>query len=466
MMIEATSKRRGAWGLYVFPPTSVLPAFAQWIHDAAAGWVAEFMRVMFDARAAGIMRDGGPLDAQRAAMAAATRALGMAARAMDTPIPTFAVYAVPFRKAENGPDFWVNLWADPMPVGSPRPSTTTAREAIDQGPDDPRNVYTWGTFGGTWRPEVIRLVQGNSTTVRDAVNVLLDLHLGYWLTVDGLPLVRELAEAPDPTFNGEVLSRDAHAWACPSAGSLDVWRCVAWSVATPPFGAASSDVYLSAVVPVAWQWQLFERVEQNIARLGSVDGIVTASREYCAALNLAAALAAGVAVPERVVQQAAQEQQRRFQPTREDELLTSAAEAGVQSGNPVGVFIGGALLGLQALQDAVGRALQYAVDPWGQREPRVAKPFLSGEVSGNYYVAPSISIPAAPPGVPYPTGAGAWGGREVRTDELGEPGAPGGAGGRPAVMAPTEGAAGGGGVGEVAGWGVGLYLLAKLLGGV
>lgn len=458
-MIEVRDKRRGAWGLYVFEPTPVLPAFAQWVNDAAPGWAADLVRVVADARASGVMRRGGDESVQRRAIRDAYRACGNVARACDCSSATFAPYAIPYRKADNGPDPWVNLWADPMPAGAPRPATATAREATRQA-DDPREA-TWGTYGGTWRRDAVQLLRAASPEAGAAANLLVDLHYRFGLTLGGELVENAYTdEAPDPTRRGSRASRDNRGVTCADGGGSSAWACLVWSVSTPPFGAADSDVVASCVVPLAWQWALMERVADNVSSLGSVAALVEASREYVAALNLATALASGVPVPERVVQQAAQDQQRRFRPTREEEALSQAGEGLVETGNPVGLFIGGALLGGEALANEIGRALQYAVDPWGLREPAVRNPFLSGEVSGDLYVPPTHEVAPPPPGGGFVDGRTFLNNaREVFTED----GVYGGGGGTPARPSPTSAPSSGGGAEPVA-VGVGLYLLAKLAG--
>lgn len=472
MMIEVTSKRAGAWGLYVFPPTSVLPAFAQWVHDEATAWATEFLRIMAVARLNNAMVDDGRVDQQRLVLRDAVRALGMLARACDLPIPAFAPWAVPLRKADNGPDPWVNLWGEPPVAGEERPATTTAREVLDQGEGDPRAPF-WRTYGGAWRPEVLRLVRGNSSAARDAANVLLELHTRFSLPYDGIAVERSYGgEAPDPTrsaYTGgvETLSRDDNGTACPSAGRSDEWRCVLWSLAEPAAGAAAQDFYLSAVVPMKWQWELLLRVEENLRNLGSVAGVVSVSREYVAALNLATAWASGLRLPEQVVQQVARDQAARFTPTTEEELVDKVGEGALAAGasgalgpaTPLALIAGAVILGLRMLQDAIGRPLMYPVDPWGRREPLVQSPFLSGVVEGDHYVAPTITIPAAPrypSAEEYGLGRGFLG-REVFTDESN-----GGVGGTRAPPAATGEAASGGGGGVVEVFGLGLLL--KMLG--
>lgn len=415
-MLEVERLRRGPWGLYVFPPSSVLPAFSQWVHDQAAPWAARLVDVVREGRRSGVMRDGGgayPDQARRVLDAA--RAVAELSRACDLPVPAFAPWALPLRRADTGPDPWLNLYG--------APPDATAREALEID-GDPRHL-TWRTAPGTYRVEAAQLLARASSDVGAASNTVTDFHHRVWITEDGRIVDRTAQAVPPPTGpDGEALTPDMTGVACPpgtapapaapgdaviveapAAWLVDTaWRCVGWSVWTPGALRASRDVRASVILPLAWSWRLCEAAADSVERLGSIGAVVTASREYVAAMNLAAALAGGVRVPSDLVAQAAREQLARYEPSDVDRALQSAGEAAMQSGNAYAAALGAIVYGFGSLRETVGGALQYAVDPWGRREPFIQSPYLSGDIQGSNYVAPTLAIPAAPPAPPFGLG--------------------------------------------------------------
>ena len=104
--------------------------------------------------------------------------------------------------------------------------------------------------------------------------------------------------------------------------------------------------------------------------------------------------------------------------------------------------------------------LLHRFSPTGFYSSAVRNPFLSGEVSGDLYVAPTHEVAPPPPGGGYVDGRTFLNNaREVFTED----GVYGGGGGTPARPSPTSAPSSGGGAEPVA-VGVGLYLLAKLAG--
>lgn len=408
---QTRALRAGPWGIYVFDATAVIPVtWAQWIHDAAPAWASEFVRIVRAARASGEMvPDPALWSRQVTVLRAAYRALGQLARACDLPVPSLGVYAYRVHQRDNGPAPWPNLYGDPLRTDG-------------GGENDPRAMF-YGLGTGEWRRRTLTLVGAVNSRVSDAPYTALELHHRLWLREDGTVWDRAELTAPNPTQTVMApwdpsarteLEADESAWSCDAPGRpISAWHCVSYAVWWPGPLEADQSLYLSAVVPLAWHWDVIQGVADELEQLGSVGALVERCRNYVALKNLAEAYAAGVALPVDVVTFMARVSKQRWEADEGLQTLEHAGQgigAAVAAANP----LVGALIGLVAslpamLQEIFGNPIGHFRDSWFRDEPLLESEFLTGEIQGEYRVAPRHPVDAAPEGasiIPMGVGGG------------------------------------------------------------
>lgn len=387
--------RSGPWGLYVSPPSPLLPVpWAAWIHDQAPAWGNEFLRIVRQARATNAM-NGDPANLTTAALFLrdAHRALGMLSRAIDTPVPILWPWAVRAYKDDTGPAPWEALWCDVA------------------GLRDERSVVRQDVCSGIWRAETQRLVRSNEEHVREGAYTELQLWWRWWLHLDGTtrergsgpppPPVRGVPVYPgDPTPTSNTLSVDRSGWSCTGPGMTGPWGCISWQLYWPGAGEADRSLYLSASPPILWHWRMIDEVAADLEALGSVTALVERCRQFCVMKNLATCKAAGLELPGELVGLIARIDAQRWTPDSDLSDMTQiigqvgAAAAAV---NPV---VGAVIQAAAGVIDLLNNALPHAVgefrDNWGRREPVLEEPFLTGIIMGERRVAPTHAVDTAP----------------------------------------------------------------------
>lgn len=356
-MTMTVIRRDGAWQLCT---SRTAGGWVQWINAEAEGWRAEFLRVV---RAA---RDAGGLGLDRALgpyVRDAYRALGQLCRACDLPVPACGPYARRLVALDAGPDPWLAMWGE-VPVNG-------------------------------WRSASVRLVSTGEPHVAGASNVVMELAKRYWLDLAGnLSGIGTDGTAPNTSQGG-----DSSGWSCAVAGSSGPLHCVSWVAWWPGPLSASRDVYVSAAVPIAWQWELIAAVAEEIAAV-DLEGFVAASRAWVLAKNISAAHALGLETPADILQAAAAE--LRAHETVDEDLQTvgevgGTVAAAVAAANPLAGVLIALATGLPALlQSLFGRPVQYATDAWGRREPVLESPRLTGTVFEREQTAPTHEVLQAP----------------------------------------------------------------------
>lgn len=385
--------RAGPWGLYVSPPSPLLPVpWAAWIHDQAPAWGNEFLRIVRQARAVGAM-DGAPASLNNATLflGEATRALGQLARAIDTPVPILWPYAVRVYKADTGPAPWPALWCDIA------------------GMRDERSVVRNDICAGVWRAETMRLVTRDDAHVRDAAYTELQLTWRYWLGENGTAAVRGIAPPPPPSrgvalphdpYARQTLDVDRSAWSCTAPGLSGPWGCISWQLYWPGATEAARENHLSASPPLLWHWQLIDGVAADLEALGSVTELVERCRQFCVMKNLATCKAAGLEVPGELVGLIARIDAQRWTPDRDLSDVTDMVRAVGTLATAANPVVGAVIQAAAGVIDILNNALPHAVgefrDNWGRREPIVENPFLTGIIQGEYRVAPTHDVATAP----------------------------------------------------------------------
>lgn len=402
MLTEIVSERALPWRLMAAPTGD--PAWVGWIHDGAAGWMAEVLRRRDAGRAAGLeiepLRDAPGVQATRhtalathtatpalwAVQVEHTRALveaiGQLARAINTPIPSFAPWAEGLLYRDRG--------AGPTWEG-------------------------WGyTSPGEWRYSILERVQAADAHVRDAVasgHFIFDsLAHRVGLSVEGLPNVTYLQGLAPTQMAGHAA--DYHQSDCGVVGAAPSgWSCIDWSVWEPGFGSAETNTLMNAILPLGWQWELAVEVANAIEALGTVERLVSSCRAWVNVQNTRAVnymqnvLGLNVGAPEDILTQQARDQAARF---RVPDSARITAQIGARAvaliTNP---YVAAAIAIATALPEILypifGQAQGYAVDVWGQRDPAVAVTAITGTIDMRHPRPPTHSVapsPAPPAGFP------------------------------------------------------------------
>lgn len=354
--------RRGEWNMVRV--TSTTPQWVGWVHDTAPAWLRAVKRIVREGRAAGITAASTSAlwDAQYRYTLQLTSAIGQLCKALDMPVPCFAPWAELAWRFDAGPLPW---WGWQLPG--------------------------WGA----WRSEVLRWAQ-REQHVGAATNVKLELWHRVGLALDGT-MVTPLneAEGARQTSRGE----DWNSRLCPTGvfgapsgvAEQTWWQCIPFSVWWPPAGAASSDVYVSASVPLAWHWQMAAQCADRITELDTIEAIVAECRRWVAGKNLKAVKSLRRAtppviinVPEQLLRVVADDELLHIQGDDFQRGLTEGMQrvgAALINVPPVGTIIGIILEGLAAILQTFGWAVGEWIDMWGRREPVLEVPRLSGKLT-------------------------------------------------------------------------------------
>lgn len=354
--------RKGEWNMVRV--TSTTPPWVSWVHDTAPAWLRAVKRIVREAREAGITAGSRSdlWDAQYRYTLQLTGAIGQLTRALDMPVPCFEPWATQMWKLDAGPDPW---WGWQLPNN------------------------------GQWRSEILRWAQ-REEHVAAAPMVHLELHHRLGLALDG-SLVTPLNQndgAPQTTRGEDWNSR-----LCPGGvfglpaqiAEQTWWSCIPLSVWWPGGGAASSDVYVSASVPLAWHWQMAAACADRIIELDTLEALVASCRRWTAAKNLKAVRSLRRAnppvvinVPEELIRVVRDDELLHLQGTEFQQQLVQGMErvgAAVINFPPVGTIIGVILEGLAAMLREFGWAVGTWIDVWGRREPVLEVPRISGKLT-------------------------------------------------------------------------------------
>lgn len=391
-MVMVTILEEAPWKLLASTDTD--PPWVGWIHDSAAGWLAEVVRLRDAGRAAGV--EGGPLPALWPVQMQYTRdlvtAIGNVARAINTPIPSFGPWAEAQLHVDAGPDPWPG----------------------------------WGfTSPGTWRYETLEIITQSDQRVRDAFvgregATLDDLRVamanldGYgtlvfdqmeWrvhLNFDGTTITTYLNS---PTAPNEFPPGDADEHGSNCAGQTS-WNCQDRAVWYPQWGGAETNTWVNTIVPLQWLWEMACGVADELQRIGSIPCLVAACRRWQRtrnqqALNYLANLNPPVVAeaPEDLLAVVQRDETARLEVP---EHATVIRQIGVTLmtaiPGPVGIVLMLATSIPEVLYRIFGQAQGRWVNSWGEREPAVARASLSGIIDLRHPRAPTQVIPPPPAG--------------------------------------------------------------------
>lgn len=365
--------------------TDTVPEWVGWVHRDAARWRDVVLETVAEGRRLGVEEPGGGNTKWALRYRLTLRlvhALGQLARALDLPVPCFAPWARRMWRADAGPEPWPG-----------------------------RGLATWGL----WRVAVVDAVRAVESHARDAANLRVELWHRVGLTLEG-----ELV-TPVPDGFGARQTSQGEDWSgrvCPSGQvSADVswWDCIPLSVYWPGAFEANRDVYVSATAPLKWSWDLAAGAADDIAELGSLERLVAFCRTWTAQQNMRAVAymrtlppvegrqVIEVTAPGDLLQVAVSDQLQNLQPVRVAGVDFSAALRAVGDSivnlPPWGTVIGAVLIGLAELLRAFGTAVGVWLDVWGQREPVLYVPRMTGALSVTNPQAPTHDV-AQPPAAP------------------------------------------------------------------
>lgn len=276
----------------------------------------------------------------------------------------------------------------PLALGAYAP----ARLAGDAGIGDIPALFT-AQNEGAWRRAAFGLLSVQNASVRDAIasgrDVALDLALRIDFDASGAVLV--LSEPADPSSG--VDRRETKSVVGGPWSSWDGWVTKTWS---PPWGAASSRVEVSALAPISYSWELLRSVGRALV-VGGIQGACDRTWIWLAARNARLSrLLGGTGLPSTIVEASAQVDidalGRGELPPIVGQL--AALTIGIVSAiNPIAGLVLGLVVGIVGvLQRLVPGARAYATDVWGRRQPFLEKFDLSGTIADR--AAPTIAIPA------------------------------------------------------------------------
>lgn len=451
---------RGPWRL--MRCTSTTPQWVGWVHESAEGWRREVVRILEAAERAGV--DGPGIGANLNNQRLFTRdlhvALGQLSRALDLWMSAFEPWAREQWKWDPGPDPWPG----------------------------------WNLRRALWRADVMRAAQAGTSEVAAAPSVLVELWYRVRLSEAGLLVppapgapadVWMTLDAPE-TRNGV----DARASVCfvpsevepdfrrpPPVSERSVWNCVNYSAWWPGAGAAEQDAWVSALVPLRWHWRMAAAAARRVRALGSVEGVVAASRAWVALKNLTAVAAVErltgetFDVPEELVAwTAGNSGPGDWSDTEAHGLLMTASRMLGQAG-PVGALIGLGVQGIDLIAQQVGTARGYWLDPWERREVHFEEPRLTGILDVERPEPPTHEVRGAPTWAEVPVAPASTGptlAERRRAARAGSARVGGGLRDRVSGPAPSSSSSArrsSSSGGKALAAGGALYLLSKLLGG-
>lgn len=379
--------RDGKWALVACSDTD--PAWVGWVHDSASVWLAEVVRIAREGVAAGI--EAGATPGLWATQTNYTRdlvtAINALALATNTPPPSFGPWAERVLAADVGPDPWPG----------------------------------WGfTSPGEWRYQILETVALGDQHVRDALigdgataadvrrvlgdpgwsgNLVFDqLAWRVWPRADGSVDARYLLGLP-PTTMGDH-TEDYHENNCaPSAPTgPTAWSCVGWSVWSPGVLDADRNTWFNAIAPLGWEWTLARNCADELRQLGTVDRVMARCRAFqntknVAALNYLRSRGMVVNQPEDLLAVISRDQAARLEVPQSAVITRQIGTMVGGAVGPVGIVIVLATALPELLYQLFGQAYGRWQNPWGEREPAVARASLSGVIDLRHPSPPTQTVP-------------------------------------------------------------------------
>lgn len=366
---------RGPWKLCRARTSA--PQWVGWVHESAEGWRREVIRLRAAAERSGAMTGatGANLNNQRLFTRDLVKALGQLARALDLSVSAFAPWAKQVWANDPGPLPW---WGWGRDVGG-----------------------RWEDLVGRWQTEALTRVLGEVPEVARAPMVHLALQPRVNLTLEGVASL-DVSLALDAPETPRGVDRRGSSCGVVERGERSVWNCVNWSAWWPGFGYASSDAYVTALVPLAWSWAQAAAAAARVEELGTLEELMAECRAWVALKNVKAMRSLRLAtppveveLPEELLDVVARSSARRWESDESSAILRTAAGV-VSAAVPVGPVVGLVLEGVDLLVTLMGRAQGQWVDPWGRVEPVLELPRLTGTLDVERPTPPSHDVLPAP----------------------------------------------------------------------